>query len=219
MSETEHERADKLLPWLVNGRLQAEELAWLNSHLEHCAECRNELIAQQRVRAAVIAQPTVEYAPQSSFNRLWARIDADAFVPLPDQPLVLPPAQRHFWRWMAAGIAAQLLLFATLWFSRALVPDSTSAGTPPAEYQTVTSSSSPATPAARLQVVFDDAVTVAEVKVILGRAGLTTQNGPTPAGVYTLVLDAEHAGAPIGTALATLRLDPRVRFVAPSNDP
>jgi hypothetical protein len=62
------------------------------------------------------------------------------------------------------------------------------------------------------QVVFDDAVTLADVKEILGRAGVNAVSGPTPAGVYTLQPDEQHRSADPESLLGRLRSDPRVRF-------
>jgi hypothetical protein len=207
-----HERANELLPWLINGRLQGADLAWLNEHLESCAACRDELALQHRVRDAVASQPTVEFAPQSSFNRLWQRIEADAAIGLPTAASKIVSHAKPRWRWMVYGVAAQLLIGTifgvALWNLRAPAP--------PANYHTVTSA--PTVSSAALNVVFDDAVTLADVKEILSRAGLTTVSGPTTAGVFALAADAQQARFSIDDALATLRADPRVRFAERSND-
>jgi hypothetical protein len=205
----EHERAGELLPWMANGSLAGADLAWLQQHLEGCERCRAELEAHRLMRDALSRQPTVEYAPQPAFNRLWARIEADAALPVAAQPSALPPgpvAPRRFWRWMAAGVAAQLLvatvLGATLWHNRIAAP--------PASYVTVTAE--PAVPVARLKVVFDDAVTLRDLKDIFVRIGLVPVGGPSPAGVMTLAADPLHAAADDATLLTSLRADPRVRF-------
>ena len=64
------------MPWMVNGRIESTEARWLSGHLEHCAACRSELAAQRPIREALTREPTVEFAPQPSFNRLWNRIEA-----------------------------------------------------------------------------------------------------------------------------------------------
>src|SRR6267154_6688972 len=73
----EHARAVELLTWKVNGRLAGAEVDWLEAHLEGCSDCRRELAAQRAIRDAIAREPTVEFAPQASFNRLWARIEQD----------------------------------------------------------------------------------------------------------------------------------------------
>ena len=205
---TDHDRASTLLPWLANGRLQGEELAWLNSHLTDCAICRDELSAEQRIRAAIATQPTVEFAPQASFNRLWERIEADAATVLPVASS-RPGRGPQRWRWLAAGIAAQLLVASVLgtilWQMRA--PD----------FRTVTAPVAAST-GVNIQVVFDNAVTLGDVKDILGRAGVSAVSGPTPAGVYTLQPDEHHRSSDPASVLATLRADPRIRFAELSAD-
>src|ERR1700688_1247921 len=71
----EHTRAVEMLTWKINGRLAGADADWLEAHLEACADCRRELAAQRAIRDAIAREPTVEFAPQGSFNRLWARIE------------------------------------------------------------------------------------------------------------------------------------------------
>jgi len=56
------------------GRLSGSEPDWLEAHLEGCRDCRRELPAAGHPDA-IAREPTVEFAPQASFNRLWARIE------------------------------------------------------------------------------------------------------------------------------------------------
>jgi anti-sigma factor RsiW len=42
-----HEQAQQLLPWYVNGTLEADEAALVEAHLAECAECRADLAAEQ----------------------------------------------------------------------------------------------------------------------------------------------------------------------------
>src|SRR6476660_8828048 len=72
----EHARASELMVWKVNGRIDNADARWLDEHIERCAACRAELEVEQRVRDAIAREPTVEFAPQASFNRLWERIEA-----------------------------------------------------------------------------------------------------------------------------------------------
>ena len=37
-----HDEALRLLPWLVNGSLEAEQRAWLDAHVAGCPDCRRE---------------------------------------------------------------------------------------------------------------------------------------------------------------------------------
>jgi len=216
----EHARAHELLPWMVNGRIDGRDAAWLDGHLAQCASCRGELAAQQRVRDAIARDPTVEFAPQAAFNRLWKRIEdedhaahdvpeahggpgAHAAQPntvhaVTDEP---HPGRSRTPHWMRAAVA--------LW----RVPP---AAAPAPVYRTVTDP--PVGAMAGVPVVkaiFDDQVRLADVKDILAASGLVVASGPSEAGVYTLVpRDAGVTDIPSNT-LIRLRADPRVRFAEP----
>ena len=211
----EHTRASELLPWMVNGRIEAADAKWLNDHLEACETCRSELAAQRRIRDALTREPTVEFAPQASFNRLWKRIEAEAAGPAPrtgtaeaprgDREARLP-GRGGLRPWVRATLAAQaaaiLVLCGLLWQRPALPP-----------YRTVTdTASSPIASAPVIKAIFDDQVRVADVKEILAGAGLVVASGPSEAGVYVLVTRDARSKAISPAALARLRADPRVRF-------
>jgi hypothetical protein len=229
----EHARAHGLLPWMVNGRIESSDTAWLEGHLAHCADCRAELAVQRRLRDAIAREPTVEFAPQASFNRLWKRIEADAHgsqaTPLAAAagvgapPINLSasdghaksaaaalPVRTRSLPWMRATLALQAaaiaVLCVALWRT---VP-----AAPP--YRTVTDMpAGPAVAGPVVKVIFDDQVRLADVKVILAASGLVVATGPSEAGVYTLVpRDAGVAEIP-PASLALLRADPRVRFAEP----
>ena len=38
-----HKVADVLLPWLVNGTLEGDELAFVQRHVDECPNCRHEV--------------------------------------------------------------------------------------------------------------------------------------------------------------------------------
>jgi hypothetical protein len=206
MNESDHRRAYELLPWLVNGRLQGEDLRWLNAHVDQCTRCRGELQAQRRVHEALAGDSALEFAPLASYHRLWDRIEADASPPPAARPL-LPAARRRGWPLLVAGLAAQsvaiVALALALWQSRttSLAP----------AYRTVTSAS-PVVAEGSILVIVDDRTTQAEFRSLLGRSGLKVHDGPTAGGVYTLVRDPLRADGSPDAALQTLRNSPQVRF-------
>ncbi len=204
-----HARAQELLPWMINGRIDGDDAAWLGEHLDGCAACRAELAAERCVRDAIAREPTVEFAPQASFNRLWKRIEADvhehpAGVPAAAEtaPVVKRPWMRAL---LAAQAAAILVLCGILWqrpFSSA--------------YRTVTDP--PPAPLAAgpvVKAIFDDQVRLVDVKEILAGNGLVIASGPSEAGVYVLMARDAHARAISPATLERLRADPRVRFAEP----
>jgi anti-sigma factor RsiW len=202
---SEHTRAGELLTWMVNGTLAGPEAAWLDRHLDTCADCRAELAVQRRIRDAIAREPTVEFAPQAAFNRLWKRIEADGTeAAAPALAAVAGAGRARAWlRWaVAAQAAAILVLCAVLWQRPA-----------PGTYRTVTEAA-PAAFAGQevVKAVFADEVRIADVKAILAGTGLVVAAGPSEAGVYTLVARDAQVRASSPAILARLRADPRVRF-------
>ena len=212
----EHAHAHELLPWMVNGRIEGRDAEWLDAHLSQCAACRDELAAQQRVRDAIAREPTVEFAPQAAFNRLWKRIEAHthgsqaagatAADNLRSEAGPALPARARALPWMRVTLALQAAAIAVLCVALWRAPLA------PA-YRTVTDP--PASSAVGVPIVkaiFDDQVRLADVKDILAASRLVVESGPSEAGVYTLVpRDAGVADIPAVT-LVRLRADPRVRF-------
>lgn len=210
----EHERAAELLTWQVIGRLGGDDLNWLLTHLEACAQCRAEQRAQRRIRDAVASQPVVEFAPQASFNRLWQQIEADASIDNPHAPAATSPSQikpalgRGPNRWLQGLVAVQsaaiVLLGGALWQwqHRSIAAD----------YRTVTEQSRAPSARFEIKVIFADQVRVADVKDILGLTSLAIASGPNAAGIYTLINAETDSREAAQAALPRLRADPRVRF-------
>ena len=211
----DHARASELLVWMVNGRIEPADSRWLSEHLEGCAACRRELTVERRVRDAVAREPTVEFAPQASFNRLWERIEGERDMASPDAPATAARAASHEAApragggkrpWIPVAMATQaaviLLLCGLLW-QRSTAP----------AYRTVTDSA-PALAASGdvIKAIFSDDVRLADVKEILASTGLAVVSGPSEAGVYTLAARDAHARPVTPEAAARLRADPRVRF-------
>ena len=214
----DHARASELLVWMVNGRIEPADSRWLSEHLDGCASCRRELGVERRVRDAVAREPTVEFAPQASFNRLWERIEGERDMAAPDAPDAggaaqevspesAPRAQRWQKRaWLPVAMAAQaaviLLLCGVLW-QRSTAP----------AYRTVTDSApGPVATGDVIKAIFSDDVRLADVKEILASTELSVVSGPSEAGVYTLAARDAHARPVTPEAAARLRADPRVRF-------
>ena len=207
----DHLRASELIPWLANRRLEGDELAWLNSHLEGCAPCQAQLASERHIVTALNTHATVEYAPQPSFSRLWARIESEGSAVRRDPAADSRPPSTKVRNRPYVQVAAAVLVAAGL---GALALQHSS---PPAAavYRTVSNTAPPAAPGS-LKVIFSDAATMADVKLILGSAGLRVISGPSEAGIFTVGLSAESAQHDLRGSLKALRDDPRVRFAEPS---
>ncbi len=189
-----HSRAFELLPWLVNGSLGAEERDAVEQHVRSCLACHRELKEQQRLRAALRAQPAVHLSPQTNFERLARTLDGQ---PAPGarpvrrfEPLV---------RFAAAAVVAAIAVGAVLWLSPARLDTR-------GDYQTL--ASGPAAAPGELDIVFGQSVTQAQMQSLLQEIGGEIEAGPSGVGRYRVRLDAPIADA----SLAKLNKDPRVRF-------
>jgi len=205
--DSAHRAADEVLPWLVNGTLQDDELAAVEQHVRECARCQREVELLRQVRSACAAEaPRFDVTP--SYHRMRARIGAGSRVgALGDRVRRL---LRPWWRapgWARWAIAAEFAAIISLvvW----LAPPS--GGEPEAAYQTLGAPASPFAPAGSIAVVFRPEVTDDELRRIVERAGANVIDGPTESNAYVLVVPAGHREA----ILAALRADPGVALAQP----
>jgi hypothetical protein len=205
-NSAEHHEVSALLPWYVNETLEERDRQRVYAHVGICANCREDLAAQERICAAIEVQPAIDYMPVASLKRLQARLDAQAeSAPTPALPQQ-QPAHRLPWRgWMAASIAvmavAVALLAADRWAqveARLIQP----------KYRTVTSSA-PRPPGEVIRAVFAPTITLVELQTMLDEAQLRIVSGPTEAGVYSL---ASNSTLTVRASLALLRQHSTVRF-------
>lgn len=212
---TEHEQVFELLPWLVNNRLTSQQHMRVTQHLEQCAHCRSELVTQQRLHAALNQAPKVEFAPQTSFNKLWDKIvTAEATQQRRENSLMPSLLAGLSWlrqHWQVAALTLQTAIIVGLVGALSLQTHRDKTTDNAAAYRTVTS---PTVSNNRnvIHVVFDEATRLADVKDILGKSGLSAVSGPTAAGVYTLAPINPSAPLDLRETVHALRDDPRIRF-------
>lgn len=204
---SQHHQAERLLPWLVNGTLDADEREQVVRHVDGCAHCQRELAAQHALHD-VCAVPAPAIDPLPSFLRLRRRLRAP--------PRALPPASSP-WRaartawvtapwWLRGAVAAQcalLLALAGAWLGHE---------EPAARYRTLGDSSAMVVPAvgeARLVVVFEPGISQARTQQLLRASQARIVDGPSDAGAYVLAMAAARAA----TVCDALRAAPGVRLV------
>jgi hypothetical protein len=201
----EHHEVSALLPWYVNQTLEERQRQRVDAHVAVCANCLEDLAAQQRICAAIEAQPALDYMPVASLKRLQARLDAQAESAATLAP---PPQATHRlpWRgWMAASIAVMAVAVAILAADRWTQVD---ARLTQPNYRTVTNSA-PRPQGEVIRAVFSPTVTLVELQTILDEAQLRIVSGPTEAGVYSL---ASNSTLTVRASLALLRQHSSVRF-------
>jgi hypothetical protein len=210
-----HEAARLALPWLANGTLDGAERLGVEAHVAACAECAADLAEERRLHDEMRGAAAVAPAPHPvQLTRLWSKIDGLA------APAPAPRGGRARWplagwpraaRWLVAAQAAAIVLLLALGglFERERA----------AEFRTLAADdldNSGAAATERLRVVFADTLDQRGLRELLLPLGAEIAAGPSPLGVYTLVLPAD--AEPIGWVLTHLRARPEVRFAEPVRD-
>lgn len=189
-----HSNVVELLPWFVNSTLSEQDRTLVEQHVSECLPCRRALRDEQ--------------ALYELLSRSTAPTDRAAGL----EKLLQATATARPRRALAAGFAAAasiVIALAGYWtYSvRDRPPDppdfATLADTPPAAPQ-------------RIDVVFSETATDAEIRQFLTALGGTVVAGPSRIGRYTIDLpaDADPAGV-----VDRIRNDPRVRFAGPAFAP
>lgn len=214
--ELGHQQTWELIPWLVNGTLDAAEMRQVEAHLDGCSICREEERTSRRLAAAVREMAELEAAPalpERGFDALMSRIDAaeGAASAAPDAGVAAerPSRAPRLRRWLAglgealtatpvgvrAALAVQLAVI--LLFAGFLLGRRPTAPPPaPAVFETLSDprGETPAPPGRLLlRVVFADDAGLGEVRELLAGLGAEIVGGPSPTGVYTLELGERSA--------------------------
>jgi Putative zinc-finger len=211
-TERAHRDCWDYLPWAANGALDAVEYAQIERHLSDCAECQAELRLQLRIRETMRAEPSVVLAPQTSFQKLMQRIDAEEAALATARRSGASRSSFGRSRWLAVAAAVQgcALIFVAAAYWRA-APDELTAP----RFHTLTEPAPVTGPVIR--IVFAPEVAVDGVNEVVRSVGAQIVAGPSEAGVYTLALQARaesrtNVPADVQSALAQLRSDARVHF-------
>ena len=196
LNASEHAAIDALLPWLVNGTLQGEELERVERHVAACPACRREVDWLKDVFAACAAMAPLPDAPaafggQAARTGTWRARAADGWR-------VTPPWMRML---MAAQLAALAILGTLLAFDADNEPT----------YRTLGSATLPAPSGETIAVMFDPATSEAELRGVINAIGARVVDGPTATHAYVLELPADRSSA----AVEKLRAVPSVRLAEP----
>jgi len=200
LNASDHAAVDALLPWYVNGTLRGDELERVKQHVTGCAACRQEVAWLRDVFAACVAAAPLPEAPaveaavtpdprQLGRERMWA-------------------TARQSWqstpRWIRALMAAQL---AGLLILGALLAGD--AGDP--AYRTLGSPGRAATSGDVIAVVFDPAITEAELRSLVNGIGGRVVDGPTTTSAYLMEVPVGRSNS----AVEKLRRESKVRLAEP----
>lgn len=209
-----HAEAWALLPFLINGRIAAEDREWVELHVQSCEECRRELETQRPLAKEMRdSLPSYASSEQRAFAKLWTRIEASESAVPADEDVapvrVAGTAPRRTVRWLAAAVIVQAIGLALLGVT-ALNNSEELRG----EFKTVTNGEvRPLGPAVRL--IFTADTSMADVTEILARHQLELVEDPRGAGVFTAAL-ADTTEEISAERIATdLRANAHVQFAEP----
>jgi hypothetical protein len=197
-----HLSVDALLPFFVNATLNREERAFVQDHLDSCAQCQHEVEWLRRIFAELaLRAPLPEMPLASSFG---SGADADIAEPVAPRASIAkrwggtPP----WTRWL---LAAQLAAIFVLGGALLTAPREG------ASYRTLAAPTVAPTMQKPIAVMFDPTTSESELEQIVLRVGGRITDGPTSTGVFVL----EITTANIDGALQTLRSERAVRLAEP----
>jgi hypothetical protein len=196
---------EALLPWLLNDTLTPDERRELETHLQSCTSCRDELGRQRRLVAlySSIPAPAIGADSDAAFARVMARLQTDAVRAGEPRSTSRPRAVAHGWRIaFAVQMGVILVLGATLGWTL-----SRTQFTAPTVENALGTYRGLAAPSASESgdaiVVFDPNASEADLRRVLQQAGARIVDGPTARNAYVV----RFAGRDVGSAIATLRAE------------
>ncbi len=196
-----HRACRKLLPWYVNGTLNADERARVERHLEDCAVCREEVASLEDLQQCVRETSSETEAAVPGFGKVMAQIDA-ATAPR----FRTPPAIR----WALAAQAAAILVLAAMliWPTAPASQDDFRTLSDP---RVETGNAAPS-----FRIVFSETATEAELRRLLRSVEAEIVSCPSSFGVYTIRVRAQSLPpAERDDWLARVRREALVRLVEP----
>lgn len=167
LEASEHQKVEKMLPWLLADALSESELGLLRTHLAECRQCQADLAWQRELLHVGEPPPFAETDVERAFQAFGRRLE-DSRAPPWSWPRRRPPG-------LAAALALQTILVAL--FAVALGH----------------ASGEVADEARRLRVSFRPATPETELRRILLAHGARIVDGPSASGAYLLQLPDRDA--------------------------
>ena len=200
--ERPHDEAEALLPWYATGRLDTQDRAIVENHLQDCVQCQRQLFVERRI---VDEYGTLVPQVESGWAKLRAAIDAPAQTTRP--PLLQPLVEmwRSVTRPPVMGLVAAQAVFLLIGTGVFLSIERPQAS----QYHAL--GSAPAPTQANVIVMFQGNTTEEQMRGALETSGASLVGGPTAADAYLLHVDPNKRPR----ALASLQSDRHVTLAQP----
>jgi hypothetical protein len=169
-----HDEVQELLPWLLNGSLEPNDIERVEAHIGECAECRADLAAERQLAEAVVSLPL---DCESGWQRMKQKLELDA-------PARLRPP-RTIWRKRVPVAWAMASPFAAA-AAVALVFVNVSATQPAPQPQYRALGSAELAQPANLVVQFEPGTRLSDLQGALEGVNARLVDGPTETGAYLL---------------------------------
>jgi len=208
-STQSHRRVWEQIPWILNGSASEADVLSAQEHLRQCADCREAMAFEQRLREALTQRPPDVSDTEAGWQRLSARLDRSESPRLPTRSSSSAP----YTRWLAAAVIVEALaLGAMVTWGSLDHGERLSRGS----YQTLSLPES-ARPVPTIRVVLAPDMTLEQFRVLLRDAHLQVVAGPGESGVWSLAPAEDADSVATDGALRELRRNPSVRFAEPIN--
>ena len=213
----ENRMFQEMLPWFVNGTLDARDRAWMDGYLRSHPEAQAEVARTQRLRQRV-RESLPEPAADVGLDRLLHRVREErAFAP---RQVKSPGVFAQFSEWLSGFLGgfrltpamamAAALVVVQAGVIGVLVSQQNDAGTEYSEYR---SYSAPAD-ATTIRITFAPQATEQQIRELLWDVQASVVEGPTQFGDYLLSVQGKDPTA----ALAKLSASPAVEHAAVSTE-
>ena len=210
----QHNYIWELLPWYANESLSPQELDEVETHLDGCSLCLAEVARCKNLNQSVKSNQRETWAPSATH---FAKIldNVDSFEQRATASKKSSGWLTNWFPWLSAtptparfalGLQGALVLaLATTLLYHGLVPTE--------NYRTLSDPASTQIIGPQIRVVFAEDISEKEMRTLLLNVSSRLVAGPSPLGVYTIVLESGHADpASAQQALAQLRAHPKVRL-------
>jgi hypothetical protein len=207
-----HQQVQTLLPWYMNGTLDAGELAAVEAHLADCAECREDLAMERMIGQDMAALPLDVERGWAAMRGRIERTPAPAPMPVPEEHGNVVPLRRTWLqrsvpvRWALAAQAAAAVLIVGA--GRLMLP----VAAPEPLYHAL--GSAPRIAPGNMVVIFRPDTMERDLRGAMVASGAELVGGPTASDAYVLRV----AGAQRDGALARLRANAHVMLAEPIDE-